>query len=410
MKEPVNYGSDSERSNSGPGGYVLTIGATNKPNALDLALRQQWTQGFVAGDLVELVKDARMIALNGAISSRAYRERFNDGYEAYGKPFSDEELEGLRLTTFNFHAANHKAFPTAEMEDFSKTSYTNWDDVRGLQLLKLELERRVVKRIKFPQVYASLGEIGVKDFPTSFFLYGPHGCGKTLIVEALAKEAGVNFMHIKGTELLKFGELSTMMVENIFKCANLHRPSIVFFDELDMFNPDDFTEEDLEDDEDEWKSAEYKEIWSQTVDIKNGSHVYVIVSSSRVEVLDRISLIKTDFDMILYVPLPTPEERGEILKALALYKPIDAEVDLVALGNHDACLNFSGADLFTLVTLASLFAIERPSLSCGGSMTITSDDFNEVFYKAPLSLSELQKWALHAETIDVVHGVSVTQW
>ncbi|XP_047955866.1 cell division control protein 48 homolog C-like isoform X2 [Salvia hispanica] len=445
MKEPVNDGSEIERSNSGPGGYVLTIGATNKPNALDLALRKQfdreffldvpktnerhdilsvltrnhkfevgfdllelgrWTQGFVARDLAQLVNEACMIALNGAIRSRAYKKKFNDGYEAYGNPFSDEELEGLRLTMSNFHAAISMACPSAEMEEFSKTSSTNWNDVGGLQLLKLEFERRVVKHIKFPQVYEpaenhwdyklgeSLREIGVKDFPTSFFLYGPHGCGKTLIVEALAKEAGANFLHIKGSELSKFGELSTMMVEHIFKYAKLRPPCIVFFDELDIFNPDDFTEEDLEEDITEWQSVEYKEIWSQTFDIKKGSHVYVIVSSSRVEVLDRISFIKSDFDRIFYAPLPTPEERGEILKALALHKPVDVKVDLVALGNHHACHNFSGADLFTLVTIASLFAIQRPSLSCGGSMTITSSDFNKALHKVPLSHSD-EKWAQH---------------
>ena len=133
---------DLERSNIGPGSYVLTIGATNKPNALDLALRQRfdrefvldvprenerhdilsvltrnhkvevcfdirklarWTQGFVAGDLAELVNKARVGALNDAIGSRAHEMSFKDGYEAYGKPFSDEELEGLRLTLFNFY-------------------------------------------------------------------------------------------------------------------------------------------------------------------------------------------------------------------------------------------------------------------------------------------------------------------
>ncbi|XP_047962956.1 cell division control protein 48 homolog C-like isoform X2 [Salvia hispanica] len=289
---------DLERSNIGPGSYVLTIGATNKPNALDLALRQRfdrefvldvprenerhdilsvltrnhkvevcfdirklarWTQGFVAGDLAELVNKARVGALNDAIGSRAHEMSFKDGYEAYGKPFSDEELEGLRLTLFNFYEANGMVCPSAEMEEFSKASCTNWDDVGGLQLLKLEFERRVVKRIKFPRVYESLVEIGMKDMPSSFFLYGPHGCGKTLIVQALAKEAGANFMHIKGTELLKFGSWSRMMVENIFKYAKLHPPCIVFFDELDVFSPGDFADKDLEEDGDVWKSEDYRE-------------------------------------------------------------------------------------------------------------------------------------------------------
>ena len=142
MKEPVNAGSDSERSNSGPDGYVLMIGATDKPNALDPALRQRFdreflldvpknyqrhdilsvltskykveddfdlqklarlTQGFVAGDLVELVNKARVPSLNDAIRMRAYKKGFKYGSEAYGKPFSNEELEEVRLTLDSIH-------------------------------------------------------------------------------------------------------------------------------------------------------------------------------------------------------------------------------------------------------------------------------------------------------------------
>ncbi|XP_047953070.1 cell division control protein 48 homolog C-like isoform X2 [Salvia hispanica] len=304
MKEPVNDGSDSERSDSIPGGYVLTIGATNEPNALGLALRKRfdrefvlrvprenqrhgilsvltrnhevgvdfdlgelarWTQGFVAEDLAELVNKASMESLNDAIRSRAYKKSSKDGNEACGKSFSDEELEGPKLTMHNFYDAMDWVSPSAEMEEFSKKSYTNWYDVGGLQLLKLEFERLVVKRIKFPRVYESLGAIGMKNMPSSFFLYGPHGCGKTLIVQALAKEAGANFMHIKGTELLKFGKWSRMIVQNIFKCAKLHPPCILFFDELEMFSSEDFSDSELEKDEDVWKSEEYREVRNQTL-------------------------------------------------------------------------------------------------------------------------------------------------
>ncbi|XP_042017333.1 cell division control protein 48 homolog C-like isoform X2 [Salvia splendens] len=449
MKESVNAGSDSERSNSGRGGYVLTIGATNKPNALDLALRQRFdrefyldvpknhqrhdilsvltskykvdddfdlkelarlTQGFVAGDLVELVNKARMISFNCAIHLRAHIKGFKDGFEAYGIAFSNEELEKVRLTRDSIDAIE-TVWPSAEMEEFSTTPCTNWDDVGGLQLLKLELERRIVKLIKFPQVYESLWESGVKNFPTSFFLYGPSGCGKTLIVDALAKEAGANLMHIKGNELSKF-EWRQLMVNNIFKCAKTHPPCIVFFDEVDVLSRDDFTDEDLEEDEYLWKSWEYRSIWAQVSDLKKESRVYVIVTSSRPEILELIPLIKDDFGRTLYAPLPTPEERGEILKILARNKPIDVEVDLMALGKDAACENFSGSDLFALMTEAIKFAIDRPALSCGGSMTITNADFEAALAKVSPSLSteERNKWVLHAKKIDVVHGASAMDW
>ncbi|KAG6402652.1 hypothetical protein SASPL_134856 [Salvia splendens] len=111
---------------------------------------------------------------------------------------------------------------------------------------------------------------------------------KDIEFNALTKEAGANFIHIKGTELLKF-----------------------VWTKVDVLSRDDFTNSDLEEDEYVWKSEEYRED--------------------------------------LYAPLPTPEERGEVLKVLARNKPIDAEVDLMALGKDAACENFSGSDLFALV-------------------------------------------------------------
>ncbi|XP_047959760.1 uncharacterized AAA domain-containing protein C16E9.10c-like isoform X4 [Salvia hispanica] len=379
-----------KRSNSGPGGYVLTIGATNRPDALDLALRQRFDREF----LLDVPK--------------------NDQRHDILSVLTNEELEQVGLDRESIHQAIETVWavwPSAEMEEFSTTPYTNWDDVGGLQLLKLELERRIIKLIKFPQVYESLWESGLKNFPTSFFLYGPSGCGKTLIVDALAKEAGANLMHIKGNELSKF-EWRQLMVDNIFKCAKTHPPCIVFFDEVDVLSRDDFTDEDLEEDEYIWKSWEYRAIWAQISDLKKESHVYVIATSSRLEILERVPFIKEDFGRILYAPLPTPEERGEILKILAQNKPIDAEVDLMALGKDSACENFSGSDLYALMTEAIKFAIDRPALSCGGSMTITNADFEAALAKVSPSLSaeERNKWALHAKNIDVVHGASVMDW
>ncbi|XP_047954470.1 cell division control protein 48 homolog C-like isoform X2 [Salvia hispanica] len=450
MKEPVNDGSDSERFNIGRGGYVLTIGATNKIDALDLALRQRfdheylfnvpseieqhgiltvlirndefeegsdrgrvvkYTQGYVAGDLVELVNKARMIAFKDVFFPRACRLDFEDMYEAYGIPFSDEQIEEFKLPLECFMKANDMVRPRAEMEAFSPTPYKNWDDVGGLQLLKLELERRIVKLIKFPQLYESLGEIVVKNLPTSFFLYGPSGCGKTSIVEALAREAGANFMHIKVDDLLNL-TWPEELVKNIFKRAKSQPPCVVLFDELDLLSVDNFTDEDLERNKNAWKSEIYWLIWTHFRDMRKESRVYVIATSSRLENLERISLIKEDFGRMLYAPLPTPDERGEILKILARNKPIDAEVDLMALGKDSACENFSGSDLFALVAEASKFAIDRPLLSCGGNMTITNEDFEAALDEVSPSLSakERKKWALHAKNIDVTHGASALDW
>ncbi|XP_057784610.1 cell division control protein 48 homolog C-like isoform X2 [Salvia miltiorrhiza] len=422
MDEPVNDGSDSESSNSGPG-YVLMIGATNKPDAIDPALRRrfdrefrirvpekydrrdilsvltrnlklevgfdlsklaEWTLGFVAGDLVALVKEARKVAVKRAIYNRVFKDKRELGFdvsfrECSRKPFSDEELENLSIAMHHFVEAGMLVHPSAKMEGFSTTPYAKWGDVGGLQFLKLEFERGVVKPIKFPLVYQDLRVY----YCDTFFLYGPSGCGKTLIVKALAREAGANFMHIKARELLKFGDQSDTVVQNIFSYANSHPPCIVFFDELDVMtscgdedkDKDKDEEEDKDkdkdkdkdngegkgedkgedDDDDEdgnnwgdWPWPDFRQLVSETGSLSTKKGVYVIGASSRPEIMSHILSIRDYFGAIRYVPLPTPKERGAILKALARGKPIDADVDLMALGKDVACGNFSGDDLSAL--------------------------------------------------------------
>ncbi|XP_057802703.1 cell division control protein 48 homolog C-like isoform X2 [Salvia miltiorrhiza] len=468
-REPVNDGSDSE---SGPG-YVLMIGATSKPDALDPALRRRfnrefyigvpenierydilsvltrnlkvevgfdllklagWTRGFVAGDLVALVKEARMVAVKSAIYKRVFEDREEQSFdvlfrERSRKAFSDEELENLSLTMGHFVEAGSMVQPSAEMEGFSTTPYTKWDDVGGLQLLKLEFERCVVKPIKFPLVYQDF-QLPLHD---TIFLYGPSGCGKTLIVKALAKEAGANFMHIWARELPNFGDQSDLVVQNIFSYARTHPPCIVFFDQLDVMTScgdedrdrdkdrgkgkgegkgedEDKAEDDDEEDDDDgigwcdWPWPDFRQLISKIAGFTTTTRgVYVIGASSRPEIMSHTLPIKNYFESVVYVPLPTPEERGAILKALARDKPIDANVDLMALGKDVACENFSGADLWRLMRKAAQFAIDRPSLSCGGCVTIKDADFKRALAKVSPSLSctELKNWELHAEKIQV---------
>ncbi|XP_057802708.1 cell division control protein 48 homolog C-like isoform X6 [Salvia miltiorrhiza] len=429
-REPVNDGSDSE---SGPG-YVLMIGATSKPDALDPALRRRfnrefyigvpenierydilsvltrnlkvevgfdllklagWTRGFVAGDLVALVKEARMVAVKSAIYKRVFEDREEQSFdvlfrERSRKAFSDEELENLSLTMGHFVEAGSMVQPSAEMEGFSTTPYTKWDDVGGLQLLKLEFERCVVKPIKFPLVY-------------------------------------------QARELPNFGDQSDLVVQNIFSYARTHPPCIVFFDQLDVMTScgdedrdrdkdrgkgkgegkgedEDKAEDDDEEDDDDgigwcdWPWPDFRQLISKIAGFTTTTRgVYVIGASSRPEIMSHTLPIKNYFESVVYVPLPTPEERGAILKALARDKPIDANVDLMALGKDVACENFSGADLWRLMRKAAQFAIDRPSLSCGGCVTIKDADFKRALAKVSPSLSctELKNWELHAEKIQV---------
>ncbi|XP_041995649.1 cell division control protein 48 homolog C-like [Salvia splendens] len=193
---PVNDDVSFESSNSTPG-YVLVIGATNRPDTLDTVLRRLFdrefylgvpdecerfdimsaltrnlkvevgfdplklaraTMGYVAGDLVALAKKAGMLAVHSIMGKRnsEYLKEprlMVEDEECYTQPFCDEELENLSITMKHFVQAGKMVQPSAIMKDFFTTLYAKWDDVGGLEALKLEFVRRVVKAIKYPRVY-----------------------------------------------------------------------------------------------------------------------------------------------------------------------------------------------------------------------------------------------------------------
>ncbi|XP_047949214.1 cell division control protein 48 homolog C-like [Salvia hispanica] len=350
--------------------------------------------GYVAGDLVALAKKAGMLAVDSIISKRTseyYKEpRLRAQYEEYNKlPFYDAELENLSITMEHFVEAGKMVQPSSIMKEFFTPLYAKWDDVGGLQALKLEFERRVVKRLKYRQVY---------EFPPFSF------------VALLAVERHcLSRLWLKKQEqlscarhLMKFGDQCEMVVHNIFSYASTHVPCVLFFDELDVVASCD--------DVPRW--PDFSQLISELSDTEiMMESVLVFGATNRPEIVNHSELIETQFDKILYVPLPTPEERGEILKALARCKPIDADVDLMALGNNVACQNFSGRDLFALMTEASKFAIDRPALSVGSCMTIKDADFKSALAKVSPSLSatEVKNWEVQSKKIDV-HSSSVMDW
>ncbi|KAE8693541.1 Cell division control protein 48-like protein C [Hibiscus syriacus] len=253
--------------------------------------------------------------------------------------------------------------PSSRREGFSTIPNVKWEDVGGLDFLRQEFDRYIVRRIKFPEEYA---EFGV-DLETGFLLYGPPGCGKTLIAKAVANEAGANFIHIKGPELLnKYVGESELAVRTLFSRARTCSPCILFFDEL--------------------------LIELDGSDQRRG--VYVIGATNRPEVMDRAVLRPGRFGKFLYVPLPSPDERGLILKALARQKPIDADVDLSAIGRTEACDNLSGADLSALMNEAAMGALEEKLTSTGiseASWTIKTLHFEHALNKISPSVSDKQK-------------------
>ncbi|KAG9441551.1 hypothetical protein H6P81_017405 [Aristolochia fimbriata] len=404
----IHTDTNSEPSDEKKPGYVLVIGATNRPDAVDPALRRpgrfdqeivlgvpdenarmeillvlteklrlegafdlrkvaRLTPGFVGADLVALTNKAGNLAMKRIIDGRKNDftsalkiEENND--EWWKHPWSPEEMERLSITMADFEEATKVVQPALRREGFSTIPNVKWDDVGGLNLLRQEFDRYIVRRIKHPEDYV---EFGV-DLDTGFLLYGPPGCGKTLIAKAVANEAGANFIHIKGPEILnKYVGESELAIRTIFSRARSCAPCILFFDEIDSLTTE------------RGKDGGWviERLLNQLLIELDGAEsrkgVYVIGATNRLEVIDRAVLRPGRLGKLLYVPLPSPDDRGLILKAIARKKPIAADVDLDSIGRSDACNNLSGADLAAVVNGAAMAALEEKQTAISEGISAT---------------------------------------
>ncbi|CAA0812421.1 Cell division control protein 48 homolog C [Striga hermonthica] len=427
LAKPVDGNSGSGSSNS-KSSYVLVIGATNRPDSLDPALRRpgrfdreialgvpdeyaraqilskltcnlkvegaldiskiaRSTPGFVGADLEALCNEAGYLAMNRIIDDRKLvllkEHESASCEERWRSPLSNEELEHACMTVADFEEAIKIIQPSSKREGFSDVPNVKWDDVGGLHLLRKEFDRHVIKPIRFPEVYKSLGF----NLETGFLLYGPPGCGKTLIAKAVASEAGANFMHIKGPELLsKYVGESELAVRTIFSRARTCAPCVLFFDEVDSLTT-------RRGKEGGWvveRLLNQLLIELDGAGRRNG--VYVIGATNRPDVMDPALLRSGRLGKLLYVPLPSPDERGMILKALARNKLLDSDVDLVAIGKDGACENFSGADLSALMNEAVLAAVEEipPTGSSNEPLAIKDAHFKRALEKISPSVTKEQ--------------------
>ncbi|EPS61242.1 hypothetical protein M569_13554, partial [Genlisea aurea] len=370
----------AEASNSGSG-YVLVICATNMPDAIDPALRRRFdreialgvpnererveilsvlisnvkvkgdvdlqkigrcTPGFVGSDLADLVKQAGNLALERIFYQRELELTKQDSDEDWWhKPCLPEECEKLSITMTDFEATAKLVQPSLKREGFSTLPNVKWDDIGGLDFLREEFDLYVIRRIKDPEYYGKFGSC----LETGFLLYGPPGCGKTLIAKAVASEAGASFIHIMGPEVLnKYVGESELAVRTIFRRARTCAPCILFFDEIDAITNKRNTE----------GAHVVEKLLTQLLTELDGGEqrkgVYVIGATNCPEKMDEAILRPGRLGQLLYVPLPSPEGRGMILKALSRKQPIiNPDVDLMAIGRDPACENFSGADLSALV-------------------------------------------------------------
>ncbi|KAF8112740.1 hypothetical protein N665_0062s0084 [Sinapis alba] len=208
------------------------------------------------------------------------------------------------------------------------------------------------------------------NLETGFLLYGPPGCGKTLVAKAVANEAGANFIYIKGPEVLnKYVGESELAIRTLFQRARTCSPCILFFDEVDAMTTSRGREGG-------WVVERLLNQFLTELDGGERRNVYVIGATNRPDVIDSAFLRPGRFGNLVYVPLPTADERASILKAIGKKKPIDPSVDLDAIAKIN-CENFSGADLANLMDKAIHLAVEERfrsiELSEGGDVIGSSE-------------------------------------
>jgi len=378
-------------------GDVIVIGATNRVDTLDPALRRGGrfdreieigvpgeagrrqildvhtrrmpladgvdldriaarTHGFVGADIEGLTQEAAMTALRRARESDA------------------NALDDVTVGKADFEAAHASVEPSAMREYVAEQPTTDFADVGGLSEAKEKLERAVT----WPLTYGPLFEAADADPPTGVLLHGPPGTGKTLLARAIAGESGVNFIQVAGPELLdRYVGESEKAVRELFDRARQAAPAIVFFDEIDAIAADrDGAGGD--------GSAVGERVVSQLLTeldrASDNPNLVVLAATNRRKALDPALLRPGRLETHIEVPEPDREARRRILDVHTRSKPLVEGVDLDRLA--DETEGYSGAEIASLCREAALIAIERVADEHGEAANdhadevgITSDDF-----------------------------------
>ena len=280
----------------------------------------------------------------------------------------------MQIKLIDFYDAMHEVIPTAMREFYVERPKVWWQDVGGLDEIKKTLSDNLVTAMKEPSKFTKMG---IKP-PKGALIYGPPGCGKTMVARALATETGANMILVRGPEILSkwIGE-SEKAVREIFRKAKASSPCIVIFDELDSLA--------------KYKSGEggaSETVLSQILtEIEEGisSRVVVIGITNRPDILDN-SLLRTGrLDLVLYVSPPDEKGRLEIIKILTKKMPLANDVKLQEIAV--ATQNFTGADLAALCREAAVHAMR------GNSSKISNKDFaNSLKLIKPSITKEIDQW------------------
>lgn len=393
-------------------GNVIVLGATNRPDSVDPALRrpgrfdrefeisvpnkdgrleilQIHTRGMPLADDADLDElSSELHGYTGADIKSLCREaaiksihRYLPEIDLETERIPSEIIQSMKISIGDFYDAMHEIVPTAMREFYVERPKVWWRDVGGLDSVKESLTDNLIVAMRDPGRFSKMG---VRP-PKGALIYGPPGCGKTLLGRALATETGANMILVRGPEILsKWVGESEKAVRKIFRKAKASSPCVIIFDELDALarhrRGDGSTETGSRDSGDTILSQLLTEIEEGT-----SPRVVVIGITNRPDVLDR-SLLRTGrLDLVLYVAPPDEKSRYEIIKILTDKMPLTQDVHLNEIAI--ATQNYTGADLAALCREAAVSAMKADS------DTISDRDFTDALkHVHPSITKEVGQW------------------
>lgn len=358
-------------------GKVIVIAATNRPNAIDPALRRPGrfdreieikvpdkrgrleilqihtrnmplatddedqvdsekiaavTHGFVGADLEGLCKEAAMKCLRRLLPELNMED----------EKLHPDVLNKLIVTMDDFQNAIKEVMPSAMREVYLETPDIKWTDVGGLENIKRELQEAIEWPLRYPDLYKKLGH----SMPKGILLHGPSGTGKTLLAKAVATESEANFISVRGPELLsKWVGESERGIREVFRRARQSAPCVIFFDEIDSIAPvrgiggESMVTERV-----------VSQLLTELDGIQSLQGVVVLAATNRADMLDTALLRPGRFDKLVFVPMPDKDARQKILEIDTKDKPLARDVDLVKLAEMTE--GFSGADVSAVANTA----------------------------------------------------------
>ncbi|MCX8207008.1 MAG: CDC48 family AAA ATPase [Methanothrix sp.] len=360
-------------------GDVIVIAATNRPNALDPALRRggrfdreveigipnkngrleilyvhtrgmpleesldlseiaEMTHGFVGADLASLCKEAAMHTISRILPDIDVEEEI-----------PPEILDQLKVSRDDFLAAMKKIEPSAMREVLVEIPEVHWSDIGGLEEAKQALREAVEWPIMYPEAFEA---VGIRP-PRGVLLYGPPGTGKTMIARAVATESQLNFISIKGPELMsKWVGESERAVREVFRKAKQAAPALIFFDEIDSIVPARDSGRD---------SHVTERVVSQLLTELDGlvelKDVVVLAATNRPDLIDPSLLRPGRFDRMIYIPMPDLQARKKIFEIYMRRMPVADDVDIDELAARTE--GYTGADIEMICREAGMLALRE---------------------------------------------------